>query len=447
MVHAQPSAIIYQSVDGEITLIDIPTSIAIAQGRSGTLLSTPPLEEPIPPKEGCRSRASQNTAISSVDIVRHEQYRSLIEQALLDIKAHVPGFWCAPRQVLPHLPTPGKGATGPDEVERELGSRFREWVAGEESKVESLSDFQVMMASLGAPEVQSTAAGSNTQPWIVSLSAPGGATIQQASTSGSLPAFYNAEGQSLNLTIARATTEDMGETCAYHFTVPPLSASFLGDCDHPELFRSSFRDITDKHDLPRHFDLVLLDPPWPNRSAKRKGVYEQIGGMPYLKNMLHRMDLDSYIENNALVGIWITNKPALRDHVLGAGGLFETWNVGLIEEWIWVKTTTKGEPMFDIDDVMRKPYEVLLLGRAAPNSWTTMTHAPKPRKRVIAAVPDVHSRKPSLKALLEPYMPDPTDYNALEVFARYLVAGWMSWGNEVLKYNSDVYWAKHPNTH
>jgi N6-adenosine-specific RNA methylase IME4 len=186
---------------------------------------------------------------------------------------------------------------------------------------------------------------------------------------------------------------------------------------------------------------VLLDPPWPNRSAKRKGAYEQVGGMPYLKKMLLNMDIDSYFEHNALVGVWITNKQSLRQHVLGPGGLFETWNVGLIEEWIWIKTTTKGEPMFDIDSTMRKPYEILLLGRAAPNSWTTMAHAPTVKRRVIAAVPDIHSRKPCLKTLLEPYLVDSNDYSALEVFSRYLVSKWMSWGNEVLKYNWDGYWA------
>jgi N6-adenosine-specific RNA methylase IME4 len=95
--------------------------------------------------------------------------------------------------------------------------------------------------------------------------------------------------------------------------------------------------------------------------------------------------------------------------------------------------------MFDMDTLMRKPYEILLLGRAAPNSWTTMTHAPTIKRRVIAAVPDIHSRKPCVKELLEPYMPDPIDYSALEVFSRYLVSGWTSWGNEVLKYNWDYY--------
>jgi hypothetical protein len=70
-----------------------------------------------------------------------------------------------------------------------------------------------------------------------------------------------------------------------------------------------------------------------------------------------------------------------------------------------------------------------------------MAHAPTVKRRVIAAVPDIHSRKPCLKTLLEPYLVDSNDYSALEVFSRYLVSKWMSWGNEVLKYNWDGYWA------
>lgn len=441
MVPNQQSAILYQSRDREITLIDIPTSIAAAQGRSDTLLSTLPLEEPIQSTE-YQPRTSKTTGTTATDTAHHETYKSLIQQALLDIRAHVPGSWCTLRQTLPQLTKNGKDAIASNDIEKELEHRFREWAAVEECKVDDTSfDFQTMMASLGAPEVQPATAGTEAQKWMMLTSAHEDSASQDVVTANWSPAFYNAKAQSLSQTITRARAEQERESCAYHFTIPPLSAYFLGDCDHPDSFRSAFRDVTDEYNLPRHFDLVLLDPPWPNRSAKRKGAYEQIGGMPYLKKMLLKMDIDNYLEHNALVGIWITNKSTLREHVLGSGGLFETWNVGLIEEWIWIKTTTQGEPMFDIDDAMRRPYEVLLLGRAAPNAWTSMAHAVNPRKRVIAAVPDIHSRKPCLKELLEPYMPDP-DYSALEVFARYLVAGWASWGNEVLKYNSDVYWAK-----
>ncbi|KZM27808.1 uncharacterized protein EKO05_0001357 [Ascochyta rabiei] len=441
----QKSAILYQSADREITLVDIPASIATAQGRCDTtLLSTSPLEHPIHFKEDYQSKAGKSTAVSSIDTVHHELYKSLIQQALLDISAHVLGSWCAPREILPQLSQHGKHTRETEDPERELERRFREWATFAETAIDdTLFDFQTMMASLGAPEVQAPTAGHSAQPWAVRYF-PGSENTAQSSaaTADWIPAFHNADNHSMGLSITQERVEKERALQRYYFTIPARSTFFLGDCSRPEAFRSLFRKMTDEHNLPRHFDLILLDPPWPNRSAKRKGAYEQIGGMPYLKKMLFKMDVDNYLEQNALVGIWITNKPALRDHVLGPGGLFETWNVGLVEEWIWVKTTTRGEPMFDIDDPMRKPYEVLLLGRAAPNAWTRMTHVPNARRRVIAAVPDVHSRKPCLKEMLEPYMPDPDDYSALEIFARYLVAGWASWGNEVLKYNSDLYWTK-----
>ena len=65
------------------------------------------------------------------------------------------------------------------------------------------------------------------------------------------------------------------------------------------------------------------------------------------------------------------------------------------------------------------------------------------KKRVIAAVPDLHSRKPCLKELIEPFMPDAKDYSALEIFGRYAVKGWSVWGDEALKFNADMYWVEH----
>tara|TARA_R110002003_G_scaffold32_11_gene2024 strand:- start:39249 stop:40295 length:1047 start_codon:yes stop_codon:yes gene_type:complete len=333
-----------------------------------------------------------------------------------------------------------------DDPEKEIESRLREWAASTESKGdETAFDLQKMMASLGATsERDPTVAGTVARNWVTSYRPAREATngAQVAKTVSKEPwmsSFHNPKIYPLEMTISERAVNAMSGP-EYRFTIPPRSTFFLSDSTHSEAFRASFRQVTDEYTLPRHFDLVLLDPPWPNRSAKRKGAYEQVGGMPYLKKMLLRMDLDNYLEHNALVGVWITNKESLRQHVLGPGGLFETWNVGLIEEWIWVKTTTNGEPMFDIDTAMRKPYEILLLARAAPNAWTTVTQAPTVKRRVIAAVPDIHSRKPCLKELLESYLPDPTDYSALEVFSRCLISGWTSWGNEVLKYNWDHYW-------
>jgi N6-adenosine-specific RNA methylase IME4 len=446
------SSILYQNVERNITLIDIPTSIAVAQGRSETLLSTSPLDAPIEPKEDYQpksQKAKANKSREPPDGAQHADYKTLIEQALADIRSHVSAEWCAPRKLLSQRPQHGDSMEI-DDPEEELELRMREWAACDESKGEDTAfDLQKMMASLGATsEHDATATEAVTQGWVASYRPAREATNSSRvaeTVSREQPkepwtsSFHNPEAHALEMTMSEAQADQPGQ--AYSFTIPPRSTFFLSDSTHSDAFRASFRQVTDEYTLPRHFDLVLLDPPWPNRSAKRKGAYEQVGGMPYLKKMLLRMDLDNYLEHNALVGVWITNKEALREHVLGPGGLFETWNVGLVEEWVWIKTTTGGEPMFDIDTAMRKPYEVLLLGRAAPNSWTTMAHAPTVKRRVIAAVPDVHSRKPCLKELLESYLPDPADYTALEVFSRYLVSGWTSWGNEVLKYNWDYYWA------
>ncbi|RAQ99718.1 mt-a70-domain-containing protein [Stemphylium lycopersici] len=481
---ALPNPIIYQNTDADITLIDIPTSIVAAQGdRSGVLLSTAPLETPIEPKEDYRpktskgksgkaakandtqhERGSLHTDHQAVDPSRHdfqsrdlddERYKVLVEHALTQIRTQVSGPWCTRRKLKTQQPHSGEkdimDLDGP--TEKELESRMREWASWSEGKGDDTAfNLQQMMASLGAtPEVAEPV--SVTHKWTVSYGgparetksiAPADETVAQEAqqTEPWTSTLHNPNHHSLELRITKNTSQHAQSGHEYRFTIPPRCTLFLSDSTASDAFRTSFRKLTDEYSLPRHFDLVLLDPPWPNRSAKRKGAYEQVGGMPYLKKMLLGMDIDSYLEHNALVGVWITNKASLRDHVLGPGGLFETWNVGLAEEWIWIKTTTKGEPMFDIDSAMRKPYEILLLGRAAPNSWTTMTHAPVVRRRVVAAVPDIHSRKPCLKTLLEPYLGDPSDYSALEVFSRYLVSGWTSWGNEVLKYNWDGYWAK-----
>ncbi|KAF1911741.1 MT-A70-domain-containing protein [Ampelomyces quisqualis] len=454
---APRSSILYQNTARTVALIDIPTSIATAQGRTDILLSTPPLEAPIEPKEDYQpksQKAKANNAHNSPDGAQHAEYKYLIEPALAVIRANVSGTWCSPRRFLDSRPPHGT-TMDVDDPETDLESRLRQWAAWKGRKADDAAfDLQKMMASLGATYDHNPTAKQNVAPrWAMSYR-PAREAVSGAHVAETVPrnepkeswtsSFHNPEAHALELEISeRSSVQDTPPGPRYRFRIPPRSTFFLSDFTHSDAFRASFRDLTDEFTLPRHFDLVLLDPPWPNRSAKRKqGTYEQVGGMPYLKKMLLKMDLDSYLEHNALVGIWITNKSTLREHVLGSGGLFETWNVGLIEEWVWIKTTTEGEPMFDIDSAMRKPYEVLLLGRAAPNSWTCMIHAPNIKRRVIAAVPDIHSRKPCLKELLEECLPDPTDYSALEVFSRYLVSGWTSWGNEVLKYNWDHYWAK-----
>lgn len=71
----------------------------------------------------------------------------------------------------------------------------------------------------------------------------------------------------------------------------------------------------------------------------------------------------------------------------------------------------------------------------------------KIKRRVVIAVPDLHSRKPCLKQLFEQILfgrqvesIDEKTTPVLELFARYMVAGWMSWGDEALKYQWEGWW-------
>ncbi|KAF2495972.1 MT-A70-domain-containing protein [Lophium mytilinum] len=439
--------ILYQNEARDITLIDIPLSISTAQGISDdTLLSSSPIVEPFPVNDP-KSEAAKANVGKQYDEELHAIYAELVNKALAEIKMTIRGDWCSPRKVMARPSVKAKGADGdspstPPVIDSEaiLDQHLRS--LQEETK----DDLSALMASL---DVSLDGKPPNI-PWSVSYEKPHDASDTTDPREPGEPesiqepwdwAFHNSYDQALDLVISKPTSASLPDPPNLTFKIPPKSMFFLHDCVEPTPFRTSFREITEDYRLPRHFNFVLLDPPWPNRSARRKGSYTTFFSVNKLKKMIMKMDIDLYVEHDALVGIWITNKPALRDLVLGDDGLFKRLNVGLVEEWIWVKTTTKGEPILSMDSVWRKPYEVLLLGRAANTSYSVAEQANEVTRRVIAGVPDLHSRKPCLKELIAPFMPDPEDYSALEIFPRHLVAGWSSWGNEVLKFNWEGYWA------
>jgi N6-adenosine-specific RNA methylase IME4 len=206
--------------------------------------------------------------------------------------------------------------------------------------------------------------------------------------------------------------------------IPSNSTALCGDIN-------ATIDIFQSH-APK-FDLIILDPPWPNRSARRKKSYGISYGNHEIIELLSLLPLTDHLNEDAFIGIWITNKPAFRDMVLGEGGLFEGWGVHLVEEWIWLKVTSAGEPISELGSMWRKPYEILLVGRrgAFPDGDV--------KRRVLVGVPDLHSRKPNLKSIFEQVMKK-EKYEALEIFARNLTSGWWAWGNEVLKFQSDECW-------
>lgn len=192
---------------------------------------------------------------------------------------------------------------------------------------------------------------------------------------------------------------------------------------------------------PRAFRLIVLDPPWPNRSVRRRtDKYATVANLSEMQHLLLSIPVSSHLAPDGLVAMWITNKPSILDFLTApVTGLFAQWGLELVTEWTWLKITSAGEPLFSMESKWRKPWEKLLIARrigAKTHNTTTAVLKPK----VIMAVPDVHSRKPNLRGLFAEVFREEHGYPALEVFARNLTSGWWSWGNEVLIFQGQQHW-------
>lgn len=189
------------------------------------------------------------------------------------------------------------------------------------------------------------------------------------------------------------------------------------------------------------------------------------------------------------MALWVTNRERHRRFI--EAELLPAWGLRQVAQWHWLKVTDDGRPVSRLDVAHRRPYESLLLcwpapaepppagGEAPPCPGPPpVGFQPPPEQLVVAAVPAQHSRKPQLGLLLAPYLPTsprrlevrqvahasarhlgwvllvcvcvlPHDAGSwivigacaklavLQMFARELVAGQTSWGNEVLRFQSE----------
>jgi len=207
--------------------------------------------------------------------------------------------------------------------------------------------------------------------------------------------------------------------------IPPSSTILQGDIEVARDILGESAPI---------FDLVILDPPWPNRSARRKHSYAISYGRDEIRALLSSIPIRDHVAEDGCLCVWVTNKPAYYDMLLKEGGLLEEWGAIVVEEWVWLKVTAAGDPICGLDSTWRKPYEVLIVARKGQS--TTKKDV---KRRVIIGVPDLHSRKPNLKCLFDQLMEKPK-YPAVEIFARNLTSGWWSWGNETLRFQTAEYW-------
>ena len=444
------AGILYEDQERRTVLIDIPLSITHAQGnarfiRDHILCSTSPLQRPYPvlnePSSG--KKISMNT----VDEVYHYKIRDIIEASLNDIRLNHSGEWCVTRRwAQPPILATGKKRTAAGDEMSKPPSRLNVRVLGE---LHSSSN-EVDEHEVGPDKILCLERGALTPP------------VSNSS-------LYNKAISSRCAEAVRLEVSSQDIQPSRRFWIPSRSTFIQSRIQDSILTFKSLMERDRLHLLDAtKFHFILLDPPWPNASAKRAHSYDRPRTLRDTEQLLKSMRLEDHIAPSGYVGIWITNKKKIRDFVLGTDrsetaaeqqewvetrrdqeedasrSLFNQWGLTLAEEWVWVKTTIHGEPVTDLNSAWRKPYEILLLGQRE-TSLSDLKAGSKLREvkmRVIAGVPDLHSRKPSLKGLIEPFMPDTTCYRALEVFSRHLTADWWAWGDQVLRFNWEEAWLK-----
>ncbi|XP_021073695.1 methyltransferase-like protein 4 isoform X2 [Mus pahari] len=205
------------------------------------------------------------------------------------------------------------------------------------------------------------------------------------------------------------------------YLLPPQSSFLLSDisCMQPLL------------NCGKTFDAIVIDPPWENKSVKRSNRYSSLS-----PQQIKRMPIPKLAAADCLIVTWVTNRQKHLCFVKEE--LYPSWSVEVVAEWYWIKITNSGEFVFPLDSPHKKPYECLVLGRVKEKTALALRNTdvrvpPVPDQKLIVSVPCVlHSHKPPLTEVLKDYIKP--GGQCLELFARNLQPGWMSWGNEVLKF-------------
>ncbi|KAK0090781.1 hypothetical protein PV325_003801 [Microctonus aethiopoides] len=184
------------------------------------------------------------------------------------------------------------------------------------------------------------------------------------------------------------------------------------------------RDIHQKLELNCQFDFILMDPPWWNKFIRRNKSFSY--------KMMHndelcKIPINNLLSINGIIAIWCTNSAAHFNDIVNV--MFPTWGIKFIAKWYWVKVTQSGHVVCDFNyNEGKQPYELLIFGVLCTNQISTI-----PDNKLLVSVPSaIHSHKPPIAEIIKPYLIEKP--NCLEIFARYLLPGWTSWGLEILKF-------------
>ncbi|XP_042507525.1 methyltransferase-like protein 2 [Macadamia integrifolia] len=256
------------------------------------------------------------------------------------------------------------------------------------------------------------------------LAEDGGSQIVQYAEREVVPIFNNF--------VINETSEDVeAEFLGSLYIIPRESCFHMSDLKQIQNLIPAQSD--------QGFNLIVIDPPWENKSARQKSVYPTLPNRYLLSIPIKKL---THTEG-ALVALWVTNREKLR--VFIEKELFPMWGVRYAAIFYWLKVKVDGSLISDLDLFHHRPYECLLLGYSSSEGVNTGHHSifkPVHGNEVIISIPGDYSRKPPIGKLLLDYVPGPKPARCIELFARELLAGWTSWGNEPLHFQESRYFLR-----
>lgn len=196
------------------------------------------------------------------------------------------------------------------------------------------------------------------------------------------------------------------------FIIPPQSSFILGDV------RLS------RHLVSRGlvFDLIVLDPPWNNKSVKRKSEYGTFDD-----SALFELRLQELLQNDGLIVVWITNNIHIRSNVTD---FLSHHGLRRLAIWHWLKVTRSGEKVCDFRPMHKVPFESFLIACKKPSAHLKKNFVDN---FVLISTPcAIHSRKPPVLPILAALNVFPAR-SCLELYGRYLLPLTTTIGFEALK--------------
>ncbi|XVE56003.1 hypothetical protein DITRI_Ditri03aG0202200 [Diplodiscus trichospermus] len=232
-----------------------------------------------------------------------------------------------------------------------------------------------------------------------------------------------------NLVVNDTCDEVEAEFLNRHFILPRESCFYMSDLGQIHNLIPAEPDSG--------FNVIVIDPPWENGSAHQKSVYPTLPNRYFLslpvKKLTHR--------DGSIVALWVTNREKLRNFV--EKELFPVWGVRHLSTVYWLKVKGDCSLISDLDLFHHRPYECLLLGYCHGNDSENLSKFRAVKdKYIVISIPGGYSRKPPIGELLLEHVLGVKPARCIELFAREMLAGWVSWGNEPLHFQDSRYFQK-----